>query len=114
LASLQGLEGVAAGASARVGEILEGAERIAREVHAEADRAAAASRRSAEQEVERIAQEAREAARAAARERAEELTALQAALTARGPAVVEGLEAPASRVHGSRPSSRPWPPPPAR
>ncbi|HEX8648432.1 MAG TPA: hypothetical protein VF715_16185 [Thermoleophilaceae bacterium] len=92
MASLQGLEGVAAGASARVGEILAEAERIARDVHAEADRAVAASRRSAEQEVERIAEEAREAARAAARERAEELAALQAALTARGPAVVEGLE----------------------
>lgn len=92
LASLEGLEGVAANASARVGEILAEAERLARDVHAEADRAAAATRGSAEAEAERIAEEAREAARAAARERVEELATLQAALTGRGPAVVEGLE----------------------
>lgn len=91
-ASAQGLEGVAADASTRVGEILAAAERYARDVAAETRRSAAETRRSAEREVERIAEETRDAARTAARERAERLAELQAALTARGPAVVEGLE----------------------
>ena len=92
LASADGLDGVAAGASARVGEILEEAEQHGRDVNAEAERAAAEIHSGAEAEVEQIVAEAREAAREAARERAEQLAALQAALTARGPAVIEGLE----------------------
>ena len=92
LASAPGLEGVAAGASARVGEILAEAEQHAHDANAEAEREAAGIRRAAEYEAEQIAADTREAARAAARERAAELAALQSALTARGPAVVEGLE----------------------
>jgi hypothetical protein len=87
-----GLEGVAAGASARVGEILAEAEGHARGANEEAERAAEAIRADALKEVERIAAEAREAAREAARERSERLAELQSALNARGPAVVDGLE----------------------
>lgn len=88
----QGVDGVAAGASARVGDILAEAERLGRTVNDEAERAVAEVRAAAEKEVERIAAEAREAAREAARARATRLAELQAALTARGPAVVDGLE----------------------
>ena len=88
----QGIESVAADASARVGAILAEAEQRGRELNEEAARAAAATLREAEAEVERIVDEAREAARAAARERASRLAGLQAALATRGPALLEGLE----------------------
>jgi hypothetical protein len=91
-ASAQGLEGVAANASTRVGEILAAAERYAHEAQAEAERVAAETRRAAQREAGRIAEEAREGARSEARDRAARLAELQAALTARGPAVLEGLE----------------------
>jgi hypothetical protein len=88
----RGIEGVAGTASARVGEILADAEQLGRSLREEAERDAAATREAAEEEVRRIAAEARERAREAARERAARLAELQAALTARGPAVVDGLE----------------------
>jgi hypothetical protein len=90
--NLSGAAGVASEASARVGRILEEAEDHGRAAVDEAEQAAAETRRSAEVEAGRIAAEAREAARAAARERAQKLAELQAALTSRGPAVVDGLE----------------------
>jgi hypothetical protein len=90
--NLSGAEGVAAEAGARVGRILEEAEDHGRKLNDEAEQAAAETRRSAEHEAERIAVEARESARAAARERAQQIAELQAALTSRGPAVVDGLE----------------------
>jgi ribonuclease E len=87
-----GAEGVAADASARVGEILAEAERHGQDVHEEAERAAEGIRRSAREDAERLLAEARAETRAEARKRAEQLTAIQAALAARGPVVVEGLE----------------------
>jgi hypothetical protein len=87
-----GTEGVAAGASARVGEILAEAERHGQAAHEEAERAAEATSRSAHERAERLLADARTAARAEARTRADHLAAIQAALAARGPAVVEGLE----------------------
>ena len=83
---------VAAGASARVAEILEEAERHGRELNEQAERDAASARSDAEAEAERILAEAREAARAAATERVRRLAELQGALARRGPAVLEGLE----------------------
>ena len=88
----QGFESVAADASARVGAILEEAERLGRELSREAEEAAAEARREAEAEAERIVAGAREEALAAARERGERLAELQGALASRGPALLEGLE----------------------
>lgn len=90
--NLSSAEGVAAAASSRVGAILAEAERDGRAVNDAAERTAAETLRSAQQEVERSVAEVRESAREAARERVERLAALQAALTSRGPAVVDGLE----------------------
>jgi hypothetical protein len=75
-----------------VAEILSEAESLGRSLREEAERDATATREDARQEVERIAAEVREKARDAARERAGRLAELQAELTARGPAVLEGLE----------------------
>ena len=85
-------DGVAAGASARVGEILREAEGYARECEAEAERAAAAAERGARTDAERLFDDARTEAERVARDRADHLAAIQASLTARGPAVLEGLE----------------------
>ena len=92
LASADGLEGVAADASTRVGEILAEAERYGRSLQVEAERDAEATRQAAHEEAERLAAEAREAVRRAADERADRLVELRAALTGRGPALLEGLE----------------------
>lgn len=83
---------VAAGASARVAEILEEAEQHGRELNQQAERDAAAARSDAEAEAQRILAEARESALEAARERSRRLAELQSALASRGPAVLEGLE----------------------
>jgi hypothetical protein len=86
------IEGVAAGASARVGEILSEAERQGRVQHSEAEKAAAAELSDARVEAERLLAEAREEARREARDRSDHLAAIQAKLASRGPAVLEGLE----------------------
>ena len=85
-------DGVAAGASARVGEILREAEGYARECEAEAERGAAEAERAARADAERLHDDARTEAQRVARDRADHLAAIQASLTARGPLVLEGLE----------------------
>jgi hypothetical protein len=85
-------ESVASEASARVGEILSVAEREGDAVREAAERDAAATERAAREEAERILADATEAARASGRERADRVLALRAAIAARGPALVEGLE----------------------
>jgi hypothetical protein len=85
-------EGVAEGASSRVGEILAEAERRGRQEIEAADRDVAAIEQSARTDVERLFEDARAEARRVARERADHLAAIQAKLAARGPAVLEGLE----------------------
>ena len=84
--------GFASDTTARVGELLEGAEARAREIREHADRSVRAARRSAHHEAERVAQEARAAAAAAARERAREISELRASIAARAGTLVEGLE----------------------
>lgn len=85
-------ESVAADASTRVREILSEAETYAAEVRSEAERAVQEARRTAYEEADRLREEARESARNAARERGDHLAAIQAAMAARGPAVLGGLE----------------------
>jgi hypothetical protein len=85
-------DGVAAGASARVGEILSEAEDHARECDLDAERAGAAIESAARADAERLFEEARAEALRVARERADHLAAIQAKLRTRGPAVLEGLE----------------------
>jgi hypothetical protein len=85
-------DGVAAGASARVGEILSEAEGQARDCDREAARAAQATEDAARADAERLFEEARAEALRVARERVDHLAAIQAKLRTRGPAVLEGLE----------------------
>jgi cell division septum initiation protein DivIVA len=85
-------DGVAAGASARVGEILREAERHARDCDAEAERAALSTESAARADAERLFEDARAEALRVARERADHIAAIQAKLRTRGPAVLEGLE----------------------
>lgn len=85
-------DGVADETSRRVREVLAESERHARELDDEAGLAGAAVAEGAAEEAERLFEDARAKARQVARDRADHLAAIQASLTARGPAVLEGLE----------------------